>query len=214
MRRLGTRFRISATSLSPSPRATPVGPDRARFLPQIAQTCTRLGEMVYQAVLGRQVAACLGGDHSIAVGTVAGLARARREKGEKIGLIWIDAHADMNSPDSSPSGNVHGMPLACCLGQGPSELTDIFDFAPKVDPRNVAIIGLRDVDRTEVPHVRGAGVAAFTMREIDERGLRSVMTEAIECVSEGTAGIPCVVRYGRGGSDVKRRVSARRCGAD
>ena len=80
----------------------------------------------------------LGGDHSVAVGTVAGLARARRENGEKIGLIWIDAHADMNSPDSSPSGNVHGMPLAAASARGPSELTDIFGFAPRWIRRNVA----------------------------------------------------------------------------
>jgi arginase len=188
LRSLGYEIQDLGNVTVAQPEATPIGPHRARFLPQIAQTCTRLGEMVYQAVSDDKLPLVLGGDHSVAVGTVAGLARARRENGEKIGLIWIDAHADMNSPDSSPSGNVHGMPLACCIGQGPSELTDIFGFAPKVDPRNVAIIGLRDVDRTEVPRVRGAGIAAFTMREIDERGLRSVMTEAIECVSEGTTG--------------------------
>lgn len=170
------------------PEATNAGPERARFLPEIAQTCTRLGEMAYGAVKRGDLPLVLGGDHSIAVGTVAGVARAHRENNGKIGLIWIDAHADMNTPDTSPSGNVHGMPLACCIGKGPPELTNLFDFAPKVDPRNVAIVGLRDVDRTEVPYVRDAGVAAFTMREIDERGLRSVMSEAIERASEGTSG--------------------------
>jgi arginase len=130
----------------------------------------------------------LGGDHSVAIGTVAGIARSFHQRNEKIGLIWVDAHADMNTPETSPSGNVHGMPLACCIGQGPPELTHLFDFAPKVDPRNVAIIGLRDVDRTEVPQVREAGVTAYTMRDIDERGLRTVMLEAIEHASDGTAG--------------------------
>ncbi len=116
------------------------------------------------------------------------MSRAYRERSENIGLIWVDAHADMNTPATSPSGNVHGMPLACCIGRGPSELTGIFGFVPKIDPKNVAIVGLRDVDRTEVPYVREAGVSAFTMREIDERGLRSVMTEAIQRASDGTTG--------------------------
>jgi arginase len=170
------------------PEGTHFGLKQARFLPEIAKTCTRLGEMAHRAVSERKLPLVLGGDHSVAVGTVAGISRAYRERGEKLGLVWIDAHADMNTPETSPSGNVHGMPLACCIGRGPSELTDIFGFAPKIDPRNVAIVGLRDVDRTEVPYVRGAGVAAFTMREIDERGLRSVMTEAIQCACDGTSG--------------------------
>jgi arginase len=170
------------------PEASPSGPERARFLPQIAQTCKRIGDIVCEAASSDKLPLVLGGDHSVAVGTVAGLARAYRSRGEKIGVIWVDAHADMNTPETSPSGNVHGMPLACCIGKGPEELTHLFDFAPKVDPKNVAIIGLRDVDHTEVPYVRAAGIAAYTMREIDERGLRSVMTEAIERASDGTAG--------------------------
>ena len=170
------------------PEATPCGPDRARFLPQIAQTCKRLGDLVCQAVTEGKMPLVLGGDHSIAIGTVAGIARSYHQRNEKIGLIWVDAHADMNTPETSPTGNVHGMPLACCIGQGPPELTHLFEFAPKVDPRNVAIVGLRDVDRTEVPYVRDAGVTAYTMRDIDERGLRTVLQEAIERVSDGTAG--------------------------
>jgi arginase len=170
------------------PEATPSGPDRARFLPQIAQTCKRLGDLVCQAVTEGKMPLVLGGDHSVAIGTVAGIARSFHQRNEKIGLIWVDAHADMNTPETSPTGNVHGMPLACCIGQGPVELTHLFDFAPKVEPRNVAIVGLRDVDRTEVPYVRDAGVTAYTMRDIDERGLRTVMQEAIERASDGTAG--------------------------
>jgi arginase len=170
------------------PEATPTGPERARFLPEIAQTCNRLGNMVCQAVTEGKLPLVLGGDHSVAVGTVSGISQSHNLRNEKIGLIWIDAHADMNTPETSPSGNVHGMPLACCIGEGPRELTHLYDFAPKVEARNVAIIGLRDVDRTEVPHVREAGVSAYTMRDIDERGLRAVMTEAIERASDGTAG--------------------------
>ncbi|PYT15223.1 MAG: arginase, partial [Acidobacteria bacterium] len=111
-----------------------------------------------------------------------------RKQHAKLGLIWIDAHADMNTPESSPSGNVHGMPLACCIGLGPPELTHIGGYAPKVEPNSVAIIGLRSVDEIERQNVRGTGVHPFTMRDIDERGLRSVMREAIQHVSNGNAG--------------------------
>ena len=95
----------------------------------------------------------------------------------------------MNTPESSPSGNVHGMPLACIAGMGPTELTHIFGYAPKIPPSNIVIVGLRDVDQMEKPHVRDSGVRAFTMRDLDERGLRSVMEEAIRLACEGTAGL-------------------------
>jgi arginase len=94
----------------------------------------------------------------------------------------------MNTPETSPSGNVHGMPLACLVGIGPTELTGLFGYQPKVNPKNAVIVGLRDVDDIEKPHVRESGVRAFTMRDIDERGLRSVMEEALALASEGTTG--------------------------
>jgi len=164
------------------------GPADAKYLPQIAATCERLGEMVAQVLTAGKVPLVLGGDHSIAVGTVAGVSRFFRESHRKIGLLWIDAHADMNTPQSSPSGNVHGMPLASCVGVGPDALTRLFGFHPKVDAANVALIGIRDVDMLERGTVRGTGVRAFTMREIDERGMRAVMDEAIAIASSGTAG--------------------------
>ncbi len=170
------------------PESLPAGDERARYLPEIAQTCTRLAEIVAEACAAGKLPLVLGGDHSIAVGTVAGIARHYRHSGQKIGVIWIDAHADMNTPATSPSGNVHGMPLASCIGVGPPELTDILGFAPKVEARNVAIVGLRDLDRKEAAYVRDAGVWAFTMRDIDERGLSAVMSQAIEAASDGTAG--------------------------
>jgi arginase len=169
--------------------AVPEGPENAKYLPQIAKTCAKLGQMVNQAVTAGQLPLVLGGDHSVAAGTVAGVASVFRERGETIGVIWIDAHADMNTPETSPSGNVHGMPLACCIGHGPAELTHILDYAPKVDPRNVVLIGIRDVDEREGHHIRATGVTAFTMRDVDERGLRNVMAEAIRIAGEGTAGI-------------------------
>jgi arginase len=164
------------------------GEGNARFVSQIAGCCVSLGEIVSQSLAGGQLPLVLGGDHSIAAGTIAGVARHLRRSGEKIGLLWIDAHADMNTPQSSPTGNVHGMPLACCLGMGPPELVDIFGFAPKVEYANVALVGIRDVDETERSTVRNTGVRAFTMRDIDERGMRSVMEEAIAIASRGTAG--------------------------
>jgi arginase len=164
------------------------GSAHARYLAQIAATCRRVAAVVERTAGEARLPLVLGGDHSVAVGTVSGLSRKFRKKKQQIGLIWIDAHADMNTPESSPSGNVHGMPLACCVGIGPEELTRLFGYAPKVAPHNVALVGVRDVDQLEAPHVRDSGVRAFTMRHIDERGLRSVMEEAIDIASSGTAG--------------------------
>jgi arginase len=166
----------------------PEGPRHAKYLPQIAATCQRLAVMVEQASEEDKATLVMGGDHSIAIGSVAGIARHFRKKKKRIGLLWIDAHADMNTPQTSPSGNVHGMPLACCIGLGPEELTRMLGFSPKVHPSNVALVGLRDVDILERPHVRGSGVRAFTMRDIDERGLRVVMEQALGIVTNGTAG--------------------------
>lgn len=167
---------------------TPEGPDNAKYLTPIANICERLAVTVAEALRAGQFPLVLGGDHSVAVGTVAGVSKAFNDRGEKIGLIWIDAHADMNTPESSPSGNVHGMPLACCLGHGPKELTDIFGYAPKVAGRNVVLIGLRDVDQRERIMVRESGVTAFTMRDLDELGLRAVMERAVAAATDGTAG--------------------------
>jgi len=168
--------------------STPSGPENAKYLSQIAKTCAKLAVMVEGVLAVNKFPLVLGGDHSVAVGTVSGVSHAFRQRDEKIGLIWIDAHADMNTPESSPSGNVHGMPLACCVGRGPRELTNIFDYTPKVEGRNVVLIGIRDVDIKERGTVRESGVTAFTMRDIDERGLRNVMEQAIALANDGTAG--------------------------
>ncbi len=170
------------------PESIPAGPEKARYLPQIAQTCERLAEMVEKAAGDGMVPLVLGGDHSIATGTVAGISSFYRKQNKKIGLIWIDAHADMNTPETSPSGNVHGMPLASCVGLGAPELTNILGFAPKVEPLNVAIIGLRSVDELEKRNLQKAGIRAFTMRDVDERGMRSIMQEAMEIANSGTDG--------------------------
>ncbi|HWR52696.1 MAG TPA: arginase [Bryobacteraceae bacterium] len=165
------------------------GARNARYLPQIADTCVRLAEIVDEAIGAGKLPLVLGGDHSVAVGTISGVSKALRRKKKRAGVLWIDAHADMNTPQTSPSGNIHGMPLACCIGRGPKALTHIFGYAPKVDPKNVALIGIRDVDQLERPNVKNSGVRAFTMRDIDERGMRTVVEEAIQIASAGTEGI-------------------------
>ena len=167
---------------------TSSGDSHAKYLPEIATACGNLAAAVSESLARGCLPLTLGGDHSIAIGTASGVSRFFRECGQQIGILWLDAHADMNTPESSPSGNVHGMPLACVVGLGPPELTNLFGYAPKIDPHNTVIVGLRDVDQLEKPHVRESGVRAFTMRDIDERGLRSVMEEAISLASDGAAG--------------------------
>ncbi|HVQ29415.1 MAG TPA: arginase, partial [Vicinamibacteria bacterium] len=131
----------------------------------------------------------LGGDHSIAMGTLAGLSRHFHARKEKIGLVWFDAHADANTAETSPSGNIHGMPLAVALGLGAPSLVNLAGFSPMVDGSRAALVGIRDVDPAERPNVRASGIGAFTMRDIDERGMRAVMDEAIKRATSGTAGI-------------------------
>ncbi|MCC7173843.1 MAG: arginase [Bryobacterales bacterium] len=170
------------------PERLPAGPARTRFLPHIAQACRRLARSVESAAAAGKFPLVLGGDHSAAVGTVAGISRLWRSRKQPPGLIWIDAHADMNTPRTTPTGNVHGMPLACIIGSGPRALTHLAGYAPMVAPDRVAVVGIRDVDQLEKPHVKRSGVRAFTMRDIDERGLRAVVEEAIRIASTGTAG--------------------------
>lgn len=168
------------------PESNPIGPSNARYLPQITDTCTRLAAAVEKALGEKRFPLILGGDHSIAAGTVAGASAHFRKTGRKMGLIWVDAHSDMNTPETSPSGNVHGMPLACCVGMGPRELTHIGGHFPIVDPHNVALVGIRSVDELERRNIQHAGLRVFTMRNIDEQGMRAVMSEAIAVASQGT----------------------------
>jgi arginase len=164
------------------------GPENARYLSQIAQSVRRLAGLVEAVAARRQLPLVLGGDHSVAIGSVSGMGQLFRAKKQRLGLLWIDAHPDMNTPETSTSGNVHGMPLACLIGLGPRKLTHLYGYAPKVDAERVAMVGLRDVDQLEKPHVKHSGVRAFTMRDIDERGMRAVMEAALAIVTAGTAG--------------------------
>jgi arginase len=171
--------------------AAPAVDRHAKFLPQIAAACAELAGRVHDAMQEGCLPLVLGGDHSVAIGTVTGVSGHFRERNKRVGLIWLDAHADMNTPDTSPSGNIHGMPLACLLGMGPEPLANLAGYQPKVAPANTVIVGLREVDLTERLHVRESGVRVYTMRDIDERGLRAVMEEAIRAASDGTVGFHC-----------------------
>jgi arginase len=164
------------------------GHPHAKYLKEITATCTKHAELVLKTLEAGKVPLCLGGDHSMGAGTVAGVAEFYRRQSQKIGLIWIDAHTDINTPDSSPSGNVHGMPLAAIMGLGPPELANIFNFSPKVQPENCVLVGVRDIDAIEKAHVHRAGIEVLTMRDIDERGMRTVMEEALRMAGRGTAG--------------------------
>ena len=161
---------------------------RARFKPQILEICTNLAEEVLRRLEADEFPLVIGGDHSIAMGTVAGVSAYYHARDEKIGLIWFDAHGDMNIPGVSPSGNIHGMPLAHLLGRGDEDLKSILGFSPKISPENVALIGVRDIDAGERKIIRESGIRAYTMREIDERGMAAVAREALEVVNNGTAG--------------------------
>jgi len=172
----------------PAPETREPGDPTARYLDPIYHVCNRLRLRVRRALEQGEVPVVLGGDHSIAIGTFSGVSEFFRGRGEQLGLIWVDAHGDMNTPDSSPSGNIHGMPLATLLGLGHPRLVEMGGFAPKVRREHVCLIGIRDIDETERRIIRESGIHAYTMRDVDERGMREVMEEAIGFVSDGTAG--------------------------
>ncbi len=161
----------------------------ARFLASIAHTCSLLADRVEAGARAGRVPLVLGGDHAQAIGTISGLARYHHSRGERIGVIWVDAHTDMNTPDTSPTGNVHGMPLAALLGHGPAELTGLAGGPPALHPEDVAIIGARDIDAEEVGLVKELGVRVYTMSELDQRGTAVCIHEAVAQVSTRTAGI-------------------------
>jgi arginase len=170
---------------------------KANHLPMVARACDAVHEHVKRIVKKGAFPLVVGGDHSIAIGTIAGLVAAYKEEEAELrktkprteitlGVIWIDAHGDLNTPLTSPSGNIHGMPVAVTLGQGPKELTHIGGFAPKVMPNDLVLVGLRDLDRQEKSAILDSGVHAFTMKDIDERGMAAIMRDAINLATRNT----------------------------
>ncbi len=157
--------------------------ERLRYLDPIIAVNRKLAERVAAVVADGALPVVLGGDHSLAIGSVGGVARGRR-----IGLIWVDAHGDFNTPETTPSGNIHGMGLAALVGHGAPGLTQLNGAAPVLRPEDVALVGVRDLDPLEREAIRSSGIHIFTMHDIDRRGMAAVMDEAIMCVSAATAG--------------------------
>jgi arginase len=170
------------------PQTLPEVDEKLKYVREISNACEQLAIEVEEILKAGQLPLIVGGDHSIAIGSFAGAASYYKKQNETLGLIWFDAHADMNTPESTPSGNIHGMPLAALFGHGAPELTNVAGFAPKLDPRLCAHVGARDIDPGEREMIKKLGVRFFTMREIDERGMKDVMDEAIKIASGGTAG--------------------------
>lgn len=164
------------------------GDSRARYASEIAATCRSIADLVARRKAAGWTPLALGGDHSLAIGTLAGVSRHLRSRGESLGLIWFDAHADLNTPETTLSGNVHGMPLAYALGWGTGELADFTPPPPFVAPRNVAVAGARDIDPAERERIRSSPLRMITMREIDEKGIRAAVDAALETALDGTAG--------------------------
>lgn len=188
IRRLGFGFKDCGNVPVPEPESKHPENPKARFLDEISGCCEALRGIVERVLERGSIPLVVGGDHSIACGTVAGLSSHHAARDERIGLLWFDAHGDLNTPETTHSGNIHGMPLAACLGHGPDELTRLGDRFPMVDVENAALVGVRSLDAGERARIKDLGLACFTMRDIDLRGIHSVMEEALAIVTGGTAG--------------------------
>ncbi len=188
LKRTGYQIKREIDISVPSMESRDTDAREARFKNEILSVCRKLSETVKSSLSAGATPLIIGGDHSIAMGSVSGVAAHFREQDQNIGLIWFDAHGDMNVPSSTPSGNIHGMPLSHLLGIGDQDLAGIEGFIGKIKAENVALIGIRDLDDRERKIIRESGVRAFTMREIDERGMAAVATEILEIVNHNTAG--------------------------
>jgi arginase len=180
---MGLRVEDAGNLLVPVPEAYRPRDSRSRFEKEIRDVCAALSRVVAQAVRKGNLPVVLGGDHSIAMGSIVGCAQVH----SPLGLIWFDAHGDFNTPDTSPSGNVHGMPLAAVMGYGSTRLV-AFCKAARIDPRTCALIGIRDVDRAERKALADSGICVYTMETVDRMGLGSVMERVLAHVNQGTCG--------------------------
>jgi arginase len=188
LRELGHEI-VDVEALGSSQEQGDPGAPNARFLQVIHRICSRLADRVEANVRNGVFPLVLGGDHSQAIGTISGMARAWRSSGRRLGVFWVDAHTDMNTPDSSPSGNIHGMPLATLLGRGAPELVAIAGEQPALHPEDVVVFGARDVDAAESAVVRDLGVRVYTMSELDQRGTALCAAEALAHVRRFTDGV-------------------------
>jgi arginase len=186
--RLGYSVRDLGDMRLERPQVFPEEAEKLKYVREISNACEQLATEVEAILQADEFPIVLGGDHSIAMGSFSGVANYYRKREQTLGLIWFDAHADMNTPETTPSGNIHGMPLSALLGFGTPELTHIAGFSPKIDPALCAHVGARDIDPGERELIRKLGMRFFTMREIDERGMSACMNDAIAIASKGTAG--------------------------
>lgn len=160
-----------------------------KYLPEVLQVSEHVSSAVEAALEQGTIPITIGGDHSLAIGSLAGVANYYRKRAEQFGLLWFDAHGDINTPETSPSGNIHGMPVAIALGNGDSRLTGLRGFAPKVDARHAALIGTRDLDTSEPLHIQEASLAAYTMRDIDKLGMAHVVESALDSIAHEVSGL-------------------------
>ena len=176
--------------VAPIPEIRHAKDDRKKYIDDIAGVCQRLHDVALASLNEGALPIVLGGDHSLGAGSVAAVsAWAREERGLPLGLLWVDAHGDMNTPATTLSGNVHGMPLAALLGQEPAELARVGGFSPKVIPAHTVLIGVRNLDEREKVSVRASGVHVFTMKDIDRQGIATIVEEAVRLAGTGTAGV-------------------------
>jgi arginase len=171
------------------PETQRVGAGKLRYKQAILAQSDILRKRVEKSLGDGRMPLVLGGDHSLAIGSIAGTSNHFAREGEPVGLIWFDAHGDANTPDTTPSGNIHGMSLAVCLGLGDSELVNLGGRSPKIQARHAVLIGVRDLDAGERENLKRSNVHVYTMRDVDERGMRDVLDEAIKLAGDGTAGI-------------------------
>ena len=160
-----------------------------RYIKDIAKVCQRVYQQTLQSITDGALPIVIGGDHSLAAGSVGASADYAIEKGGKLGVLWIDAHGDMNTPATTTSGNVHGMPLAALVGTEPVELSSIGRHSPKLQAEHVVLIGIRNLDEAEKKRIRAAKVHVFTMKDIDRHGIAVVMKRALKLATTGTTGL-------------------------
>jgi len=161
----------------------------ARYLGAITDVCADVASRVREALAAGALPVVLGGDHALSAGSIAGASAFFAATGGHVGVVWVDAHGDLNTPATSRSGNVHGMPLAALLGHGDKAMTGLAGRTPAVRVSDLAVVGLRDVDDAEKAHVRKWNLPTFTMRALDEHGVRKVMEEALSIATKDTAGL-------------------------
>ena len=186
---LGHEVRDRGDIVAPTPETRAAGDPKKRYVHDIQAVCEALYGQALDALVGGALPIVIGGDHSLGAGSVAASATFARRQDKPIGVIWVDAHADMNTPATTISGNVHGMPLAALLGEDPRELSSIGGYGPKIAPAHTVLVGIRNLDEREKEAVRSSGVHVFTMKDIDRQGAPAVMERAIALATRGTAGV-------------------------